>query len=96
MSELKVNMVDAFNTFLELRDNPLITEEELKITLDLSQFFTFYKEINSKALASRIGMNESLLSQYVNGQKKPSEKQLDKILNGIRSLGRELAAIDLA
>ena len=51
--------------------------------------------INSKFLAKRIGMNESLLSQYVTGKKKPSAAQITKILNGIQEIGRELSNINL-
>ncbi len=39
-----------------------ITETDLKITLDLTQFFEFYNVINTKALSERIGMNQSLLA----------------------------------
>jgi hypothetical protein len=39
-------------------------------------------------------MNESLLSQYVQGRKKPSDKQTDKILAGIHQIGRELSEIN--
>jgi hypothetical protein len=40
-------------------------------------------------------MNESLLSQYVQGRKRPSEKQTDKILQGINQIGKELSEINL-
>jgi hypothetical protein len=41
-------------------------------------------------------MNETLLSQYVNGIKKPSQKQTEKILAGIKSLGKELQQLEFA
>ncbi|MFH0760406.1 MAG: XRE family transcriptional regulator, partial [Bacteroidota bacterium] len=69
--------------------------DEIKITLDLPQFFEFYKVINAKALSERIGMNQSLLAQYVHGHKKPSRAQTERILRGIQQLGRELADINL-
>lgn len=40
-------------------------------------------------------MNPSLLSQYVQGHKKPSEAQTQKILKGIHQIGRELADMEL-
>jgi hypothetical protein len=40
-------------------------------------------------------MNPALLSQYVQGSKKPSEKQKRKILEGIHQIGKELSEIDL-
>ena len=46
--------------------------------------------------AKRVGMPQSLLSQYVSGIKKPGEKQVRRILDGIRQVGRELAEMDFA
>jgi hypothetical protein len=66
---------------------------EIKMTLDLSQFFEFYKVINAKALSERIGMNQSLLAQYITGKKKPSSSQTQRILKGVQQIGRELAEI---
>jgi len=40
-------------------------------------------------------MNQSLLSQYVNGIKKPSEKQARRILEGVVNFGRELSHIQV-
>ncbi|MBX3254975.1 MAG: hypothetical protein KF862_12605 [Chitinophagaceae bacterium] len=61
--------------------------------LELQQFFDFYKVINVKALSERLGMNQSLLAQYVKGIKKPSPAQTKRILNGIQQVGKELSAI---
>jgi predicted transcriptional regulator len=50
-----------------------------------------FEVLNSKALAEKIGMNPTLLSLYVRGHKKPSEKQSRRILYGINKIGQELA-----
>lgn len=73
----------------------LITRENLSITLDLPSLFEFYKVINVKALSIRLGMNQSLLSQYINGKKKPSRRQTMRIVEGIHQLGRELAEVEI-
>jgi predicted RNase H-like HicB family nuclease len=92
LEELKANMVEALNLYLE-KQNKNISERDLKITLDLPQFFEFYKVINAKMLSERIGINQSLLAQYIKGNKKPSTTQTLRILKGIQQVGRELAAI---
>jgi predicted RNase H-like HicB family nuclease len=92
LDELKLNILEALNLYLEDSKNK-ITLDDLKITLDLPQFFQFYKVINAKALSERIGMNQSLLSQYINGNKKPSPSQTQKILKGVQQIGRELSEI---
>ena len=72
-----------------------IDRAAISLELDLKQFFNYYRVINSKALAKRIGMNPTLLSQYVRGHKKPSEKQTLKIVYGINKIGEELAEMKL-
>jgi len=93
-TELLQNAVEATNLFLSDQESR-ITEKSIEFEIDLQQFFQFYRVINSKFLAKRIGMNETLLSQYVQGRKKPSAAQTNKILHGIQEIGRELSNINL-
>ncbi|MBS1760931.1 MAG: type II toxin-antitoxin system HicB family antitoxin [Bacteroidetes bacterium] len=92
LDELKTQMIEALNLYFE-KDGKTIFEKDLKISLDLPQFFEFYKVINAKALSERIGMNQSLLAQYIKGNKKPSPTQTQRILRGVQQVGSELAAI---
>jgi len=92
LEELKINILEALQLYFE-KDNITISENDLKITLDLPQFFEFYKVINVTALSERIGMNQSLLAQYIKGNKKPSTIQTLRILKGVQQVGKELAAI---
>jgi len=95
LDQLKANIIEAINLHFSEKGS-IITEKNLKITLDLPQFFMFYKVINAKALSERIGMNQSLLAQYIKGIKKPSSAQTQRILKGIRQVGRELAEIEFS
>ncbi len=92
LEEIKLKILEATNIYFEEK-NIVITEKNLKIILDLPQFFDFYKVINAKALSERIGMNQSLLAQYIKGKKKPSSMQTARILKGVQQVGKELAAI---
>ena len=92
LEELKSNILEAVNLLLE-KAGKSVTESDLKIVLDLPQFFEFYKVINAKALSERIGMNQSLLAQYIKGVKKPSSTQTNRILKGVQQVGRELAGV---
>ncbi|GAB3427408.1 hypothetical protein [Niabella aquatica] len=96
MDELKKNMSDATNTWLEHLGKPAIDPGSIVVKIDLPQFFDYYKEINASALAQRIPMDRSLLAQYKSGSKQPSERQTEKILSGIKALGRELSALEFA
>jgi len=92
LEELKHNILEAVNLFLD-NSGRSIDENDLKILLDMPQFFEFYKVINVKALSERIGMNQNLLAQYIKGIKKPSPAQTNRILRGVQQIGRELASV---
>ncbi|HTF06160.1 MAG TPA: XRE family transcriptional regulator [Bacteroidia bacterium] len=94
MKELRANMLEALNLYFE-EEGKVYTQENIKVVLDLAQFFEFYKVINAKALSERIGMNQSLLAQYIKGIKTPSDAQVNRILVGIRELGKELSQMDI-
>jgi predicted RNase H-like HicB family nuclease len=91
--ELINNAYEATQLYFE--DKYEITHDNLKFEIDFEQFFKYFKVINSKFLAERIGMNPTLLSQYVQGRKKPSENQTEKILSGIHQIGQELSDVNL-
>lgn len=76
-------------------ENVKMDPSDIKFEIDFKEFFKYYKVINAKFLAEKIGMNATLLSQYVSGTKKPSPKQTEKILNGIHQIGQELSGINL-
>lgn len=88
------NAYEAANLYFEESDIK-ITHADIKFEVDFEQFFKYYRVLNSKFLAERIGMNPTLLSQYVQGRKKPSDNQRDKILFGIHQIGQELSEINL-
>jgi len=90
MTEVTDNMKEAFSLYFnKIKSDDL----NISVQIDFKQFFQYYKVLNSKVLAKKIGMNPTLLSQYVRGHKKPSEKQRRRILYGINKIGHELADI---
>jgi hypothetical protein len=91
---LLTNLVEAINlTFEEYGFTYQLNE--IKFTYDLESFFEFYSVINAKALSERIGMNQSLLAQYIKGIKKPSTAQIRRILTGVQQIGKELSEVQL-
>jgi len=90
--ELVSNILEATNLAFE-EDGIEFTVEELSFEYDLDSFFHFYKVINVKALSERIGMNQSLLAQYIRGIKKPSPDQIKRILKGVQQIGKELTEV---
>ena len=53
------------------------------------RFFLSHKEINVAEFAKAIGINASLLRNYINGFKKPSKEREEQILNHIHKMGQE-------
>jgi len=93
VSELLNNAFEATQLYFE--DQFEVSHDNLNFEIDFVQFFKYYKVINAKFLAEKIGMNPTLLSQYVQGHKKPSESQTEKIILGIQQIGQELSEINL-
>jgi len=93
-THLYENVLEAVNMAME-ENGYYVTSENLRLELDLQQFFQHYKVLNANFLAKKIGMNPTLLSQYVRGIKSPSTKQVHKIIEGIQSIGQELASVEL-
>ena len=90
--ELKTRILEALNLTFE-EQGTIYTMEDVRLEYDLESFFDFYRVINAKALSERIGMNQSLLAQYIKGIKKPSPAQTRRILTGVQQIGRELSEV---
>ena len=90
--QLKENIIEAVNLTFEEKKHIYIIDE-IKFIFDMQSFFDFYKVINAKALSERIGMNQSLLAQYIKGIKKPSPVQMKRILTGVQQIGKELSEV---
>ena len=55
---------------------------------EMQRFFLEHPEINIAEFAKSIGLNPSLLRNYINGFKKPSKEREKLILSRIHELGR--------
>ena len=58
----------------------------------MQRFFLTHKEINVAEFARSMGMNPTLLRNYINGFKKPSKEREQEILDHIHKLGEEMVA----
>ncbi|MBO4465495.1 MAG: DUF2442 domain-containing protein [Bacteroidales bacterium] len=59
----------------------------------LQRIFLTHPEINVSAFARKYGFNASLLRNYINGFKKPSQDMEYKILSCLKQLGSEISMI---
>jgi predicted RNase H-like HicB family nuclease len=95
ISELKDNALEAYNLYAEESGRKAVTEDQIVFEFDLPSFFEYYPVISAKALSTRVGINNTLLSQYVTGVKKPSDKQVKRILTEVKAIGKELSELEL-
>lgn len=92
--DLQKNVLEATNLYFA-DSNYKVEKNNISLIIDLKQFFQYYKVLNAKHLAEKIGMNPTLLSQYVKGRKKPSAQQSERIIEGIQQIGQELSELRL-
>ena len=59
----------------------------------MQRFFLVHKEINVAEFARLIGLNPTLLRNYINGFKKPSKEREQEIIDFIHKLGKEMVAV---
>jgi hypothetical protein len=91
--ELQKNILSVLNFYFE-DDGYQVSEANIQMQIDLQQFFQYYRVLNARHLAEKIGMNPTLLSQYVSGKKKPSQAQSQRIIAGIQNIGKELSELN--
>jgi len=58
----------------------------------LQRFFLTHKEINVAEFARSLGINPTLLRNYINGFKKPSKEREKEIIAHLHKLGKEMLA----
>lgn len=94
ISAIQKSILEALNFYFE-DQGVMIKSDNIVLSIDLQQFFKYYKVLNARHLAEKINMNPTLLSQYVRGRKKPSTQQSEKIIKGIQQIGKELSELRL-
>ncbi len=68
-----------------------LTDGAQPTTNAVAEAFNRFPYLNVSEFARRLGMHKSLLSKYIYGTKKPSEKREKEILDALREVGRQLA-----
>ena len=99
IDEAKIKSKEAIEySFEDIAHKPRWIKDgfEILIRFETAALLNYYQHIFTKrALSKMTGINESLLSQYAMGIKKPRPKQSKKIEKGIHELARELQSISL-
>lgn len=101
VDEAKKSFLKSIDEIIDFyKEDGLELPEELKnvsfvFKYDISSLFDYYSFINVSKFAKKTGINSSLMRQYKRGNTSISEKQVLKIQNQLREIGKELSEIDL-
>lgn len=68
-------------------------ESDKCVDNEIAMMFRSYPQLNIKQVAHYIGINHTLLSNYVNGSKKPSAERVAWIKQGLHNLGNALQSL---
>lgn len=69
------------------------SDELLKQENPIGWVFKRFPELNAKQVAQSMGINETLLRNYINGAKKPSASRIIDVEHFLHELGKELSQI---
>ncbi len=88
-------VADPFGLHWEELDEDLSFEGFFQEKKDncLYELFLSHPELNASAVARRLGISQSLFARYISGVKNPSARRLEEILEVVRTIGKELAAV---
>ena len=75
--------------------NDCLAIQDKKEETFLYRIFISHPELNASAVARRMGISQSLMSQYISGIKNPSHEREALIVNTIKDIGKELTMIVL-
>lgn len=100
-NELRENMKEAIDLFLDVSKEygdkiPVVLKGEysLEFKFDIGAFMDWMSKVMSqRGLAEVASINESLLSQYAHGVKKPGPKQLKRIETALHRFADDLHSI---
>jgi len=74
-------------------DDIIELKKDISYKFDLSTFFEEFP-ITITGVAKKSGINRSLISQYIDGSKKLSINQAEKIQKAIQDIGNEISKVN--
>jgi len=91
IDELEISMKNVLSDFEDLKSDII----EFERRYDVYSLFEDFDFINITKFAKHIDFNAGLLRQYASGVKHPSDKQLQKILEGFHSIASKMEKVEL-
>jgi predicted RNase H-like HicB family nuclease len=97
VAEAKEDVIKGLELFVKTTPEVpdiLKGEYEIEYQFDVPSFLTYYSKVFSKSGIERMtGINQTQLSHYVSGFRKPSKRTVEKLDGAIRQLADELSQV---
>jgi len=92
VEELEKKMKNLLLDFFEISSDKI----KFRLEYDLTVLFNHKNYLNISAIASKAGINASLMRQYATGKKFPSEERAKKIEGLINEIGKDLLSVKIS
>ena len=98
VEEAKQNVIEGLNLFIKYNKNNLPEllkgNYAIEYHFDVPSFLKHYSTVFTKSALERMtGINQTQLTHYVSGFRKPSKKTIYKLDTAINSLSKELSQV---
>lgn len=100
VDEVKANVLEAIQLIKEEYPEDKIPdilkgEYQIEYKFDVPSFLQYYSKVISLAGIERLtGVNQTQLSHYISGFRKPSKRTAEKIEDALHKLGKELSQVE--
>ena len=93
-TKLKTMIADAVNLAFE-DEGWIYSPKEIQFEYDLKIYLSFYKVLDTEELSKRTGVDQTSLTGFFKGAKKPTVRQTQRIVKAAQQIGKELSEITL-
>jgi len=98
VEDAKQNVMEGLNLYIKYHEEnlPKILQGEYNIEyhFDVPSFLKYYSTVFTKSALQRMtGINQTQLTHYVSGFRKPSQRTINKLDEAISNLSKELSQV---
>ena len=88
---------DFYTSYNELcqMDGEKVPEIEVTLRFDVGSLFSFYSYLSIEGIASKSGINSSVMRQYASGVRMPKPERLTIIEQKMREISKEMQCVKL-
>lgn len=88
---------DFYTSYRELcqMDGDKVPEIEVELRFDVGSLFSYFSYLNIEGVATKSGINASVMRQYASGVRTPKIERLQLIEQRIKEISKEMQCVEL-